>query len=113
MCSTPNLELVRSLGADRTIDYTAEDFTHGTARYDFVLDCIGNHALSACRRVLAAKGRYVQVGGQGGQWLGPLPRALAILVLSRLVGQDLSRMLARGNQADLVTMHDLMAAGKV
>ncbi|HEV8631880.1 MAG TPA: NAD(P)-dependent alcohol dehydrogenase [Thermoanaerobaculia bacterium] len=114
VCSTHNLELVRSLGADRVIDYTQEDFTReGAARYDLVLDCIGNHSLAACRRVLAPSGRYVQVGGQGGQWLGPLPRALAILVLSRLVSQELSLMLARGSQADLVTMRDLMAAGRV
>src|SRR5205085_2004329 len=62
VCSAGNMELVRSIGADVTIDYAREDFTKGTQRYDVIFDCIGNHSLSACRRVLNPNGRFVIVG---------------------------------------------------
>src|SRR5947207_7072579 len=62
VCSTGNIDMVRSIGADATIDYTREDFTKGTQRYDVILDCIGNHSLSACRRVLDPNGKFVIVG---------------------------------------------------
>ena len=65
VCSARNAELVRSLGADRAIDYTREDFTRGAQRYDAILECVGNHSFSACRRVLNPKGIYVGVGGGG------------------------------------------------
>lgn len=64
VCSTRNVELVRSLGADHVIDYTRENFTQGRERYDLVIDNVGNHSMLAVRRVLAPKGIYVIVGGR-------------------------------------------------
>jgi len=113
VCSTRNVELVRALGADRVIDYTREDFTKGDDRYDLVLDNVGNHSLSECRRVLTPAGRYVIVGGPSGRWVDPLPRALGALVLSRFVSQDLRMFLAKLEPQDLATLADLLAAGKV
>src|SRR5215213_8469909 len=63
VCSGGNEAMVRSIGADHVIDYTREDFTASDARYDVIVDCVGNHSLSACRRLLKRTGRYVGVGG--------------------------------------------------
>ena len=108
---TSNVDIVRSIGADRVIDYTQEDFTTGGQRYDLILDCFANHPLSRCRRVLSPKGIYVGVGGPGG--IGVLVRLIQVLVLSRFVSQNLVTFLARPRQADLALLRDLMAAGKV
>jgi NADPH:quinone reductase-like Zn-dependent oxidoreductase len=113
VCSGRNVELVRSLEADHVIDYTRENFTDGSQRYDVLLDCVGNHSLAACRRVLSPKGAYVIVGGSGGPWLGPLPRSLAAAALSLFVSQRLSTVLAKGNAADLATLCDFIVAGKL
>src|SRR5438034_7170392 len=83
VCSTRNVEMVRSIGADRVIDYVQEDFTKSGQRYDLILDCVGNHSLSAHRRVLNSKGVCV-IAGAKGLW-GFLARALTAPVLSRLV----------------------------
>ncbi|MEK7426153.1 MAG: NAD(P)-dependent alcohol dehydrogenase [Actinomycetota bacterium] len=87
VCSTGNVELVRSLGADRVIDYTVDDFTADGRRFDIFLDNIGNRSLADCRRVLAPTGVYVIVGApKKGKLLGPLKRVLAAkvrFVLSR------------------------------
>jgi len=113
VCSTRNLDLVRSIGADRAVDYTAEDFTRGAARYDAIVDCVGNHSLAACRRVLKPTGKYVQVGGPDTPWVGPLPRLFTTLAWSPFVSQTLAVMLARGKREDLLALSDLMATGKV
>lgn len=113
VCSTRNVELVRSIGAAQVIDYTKTDFTRSSQRFDLFLDCIGNHSLTACRRVLQPKGNYVIVGGPDGRWLGPLTRGLKALVIDRFVKQKLVMFIANTNKADLAFMHDLMADGKV
>ena len=113
VCSTRNVELVRSIGADQVIDYTREDFTKSGQRYDLFLDCIGNHALLACARVLNPGGSYVMVGGPSGRWIRPLDRLIRMLVLSRFVSQRLVMFLARRSKEDLTTMRDLIEAGKV
>ena len=114
VCSTKNVDMVRSLGADRVIDYTREDFTKGGQRYDLLFDCIGNHSLSACRRVLNPRGIYVGVGGPGSRWLiGLLARPVKMLVLSRFVSQRLVTFLARPNKEDLTAIRELMATGKI
>jgi NADPH:quinone reductase-like Zn-dependent oxidoreductase len=106
--------MVRSIGADRVIDYTQEDFTKSEQRNDLILDSVGNHSLLACRRVLNPKGVYIQVGGPSGRWMiGVLARQIAASVLSRFVSQNLIRVLARPSKEDLTIMHDLMKAGKV
>ena len=113
VCSTRNVDMVRSIGADRVIDYTQEDFTKSGQRYDLFFDCVGNHSLLACRRVLNPKGIYILVGGPGGRWLGPLARMLKTLVLSWFVSQKLVLFLAKPSKEDLIVMHEIMKAGKV
>jgi NADPH:quinone reductase-like Zn-dependent oxidoreductase len=114
VCSTRNVDMVRSLGADRVIDYTQEDFTKGTERYDLIFDSVGNHSLLACRRVLNPKGTYIAVGGPSSRWMiGPLASAITAPVLSRFVDRKFVTFLAKRSKEDLTTMHELMEAGKV
>ena len=117
VCSTRNLEMVRSLGADHVIDYTRENFTQSAQRYDAILDNVGNHSLSDYRRVLPPKGKYVLVGGGGPNdkgLLGPgLSRAVTSTVLSWFVSQDMRFFIADTNTKDLTTLGDLVAAGKI
>jgi NADPH:quinone reductase-like Zn-dependent oxidoreductase len=114
VCSTRNVDMLRSIGADHVIDYTQDDFTQSGQRYDLILDCIANHSLSACRRVLNPNGTYVIVGGPTGRWMiGLLARLIKALVLSRFVSQKPVIVLAKSSKADLAILHDLMKAGKV
>jgi NADPH:quinone reductase-like Zn-dependent oxidoreductase len=114
VCSTTNVGMVRSIGADHVIDYTREDFTKGGQRYDLLFDCVGNHSLSACRRVLNPKGICVMVGDRTGRgMISLLARLTTALVLSRFVSQKFVTFLARPNKEDLMLMHDLMKTGKV
>jgi NADPH:quinone reductase-like Zn-dependent oxidoreductase len=112
VCSTGNIELVRSLGADHVIDYTADDFTKGL-RYDLIIDCVGNHALADLRRALTTTGTLVMVGGDTGNWLGPLIRPLQALALSRFIKQRLRFFIANINKADLVALSELVDDGKL
>src|SRR6266404_8079553 len=113
VCSTRNVAMVRSIGADHVIDYTKEDFTEGAQRYDLILDNVGNRSLLENRRVLKPKGKYIMVGGPSGRWIDPLPRALDAFLLSRFVSQDMTMFLAELNKEDLTILRDLMQAGKV
>ncbi len=114
VCSTRNVDMVRSIGADQVIDYTEEDFTKSGQRYDVLLDTVGNHSLSECRRVLTSNGAYVPVGGPSGRWKIGLARAIKRLVLSRFVSQKLVPFfLAKPGKEDLTTIQQLMASGKV
>jgi NADPH:quinone reductase-like Zn-dependent oxidoreductase len=113
VCSTQNVDMVRSIGADRVVDYTREDFTRSAERYDLLVDNVGNHSLSTCRRVLNPQGRYVMVGAQGGRWIGPLPRMVQALLWSRLGSQKLVMILAQRSPADLALLRDFLADGKI
>lgn len=114
VCSTRNVELVRSLGADRVIDYTLEDFTKAGQLYDVIFDLVGNHSLSAFRRALNSKGIYIAAGGSSDRWMiGALARMFAALVLGPFVSQKLVMILAKANKKDLTTISELMQAGKV
>jgi NADPH:quinone reductase-like Zn-dependent oxidoreductase len=113
VCSTRNVEMVRSIGADRVVDYTREDFTSGGPRYDLFLDCVGNRSLSACRRVLTPKGIYVEVGAPDRRWIGPLGRLIEALVLSWFVSHNMSMFLTKLNKEDLTALHTLTKTGKV
>ncbi len=102
VCSTRNVEMVRSIGANRVIDYTREDFTKGTERYDLIFDLVSNHPLLACRRVLSPEGTYVGAGvGPGGSILAFLARFITAFVLSRFVSQKFAMMVANANKEDL------------
>ncbi len=114
VCSTRNVELVRSLGAGRVIDYSSEDFTRSGDRYDVVLDCICNRALSATRRVLTRDGRLILVGAPPGRWfITMLARLMKPLVVAPFVRQKLTILLANITEVDLEAMGSLIASGKV
>ena len=115
VCSTRNVDMVHTLGAYRVIDYTREDFTRGAARYDVILDCVGNHSLSSIRRVVAPKGRYVPVGAEGSRWmLGAFARSFTAMALSQLGSRKMVPFfLAKMNQEALTTLGKLIASGKV
>lgn len=112
--NTHDLELVRSIGADHLIDYTREDFTRGTQRYDLIVDCSGNHSLSSYRRVLKPTGSYVLVGETHmGMWVEPLVTAAKTILLSRIVGQNLTPMMAQLDQSDMAFLGELLKRGNL
>jgi NADPH:quinone reductase-like Zn-dependent oxidoreductase len=111
VCSTPNVDLVRSLGADAVIDYTNEDFTRAGLQYDLLFDNVENRSLSACRRALTPAGTLVLNSGSGGKGLGLLVRLLRPLVLSPFVRQNLRRYLSKPNHTDLAVLKEFIEAG--
>jgi len=112
--NTQNLGLVRSIGADHVIDYTREDFTRGTQRYDLIVDCSGNHSLSSYRRVLKPTGSYVLVGeAHMGSWVGPFVMPAKTMLLSRIVGQNLTPMMAQLEQGDMTFLGELLKRGSL
>ena len=113
VCSTRNIEMVESIGADRVIDYTKEDYTESGKQYDLIIDMVGNHSLSANRQSLKPEGIFVIVGGDNGNWIGPVMSPIKALVMSAFVGQEFVTILARLRQDDLVVLGDLMQAGKL
>jgi len=113
VCSTRNLELVQSIGADHVIDYTHEDYTRGGARYDLIVDMVGNHSLLANRRALAPDGRLVMIGGGRGNWIGPFLAPLQALLLKPFVSQQFIPLLARMNKADLAVLAGMMQSGQI
>ena len=113
VCSTRNVELVRSLGADRVIDYTREDFTRGTDRYDLILDNVENRPLSECRRVLAGNGTLIVNSGSGAQGMAMLIRLMKPLVISPFVRQRLRRFVSVPNHPDLKILTELVESGRL
>ena len=112
VCSTANVELVRSLGADSVVDYMREDFASGDRRYDVVLDNVGNRRLSDCRRVLRAGGTYVASFGEPEhRWLGPFAAMARIAVLDRFTGQHLVMLNQTRKVDDLGFLAGLLDAG--
>ena len=114
VCSTRNVELVRSLGADYVIDYTQEDFTKGSQRYDLILDNVATRSLADYRRVLTPNGAYIMVGStEIGHWFGWAVGPLEAWLLSPFTSQKLGMILAELNKDDLATLAALMESGKV
>jgi len=114
VCSTRNMELVRSLGADRVIDYTKTDFTGEEQRYDVILDNVGNHSISEYRRAMKANGILVIIGGPSdGNWLGPLVGLIKAVIWSPFVSQKIVFILAEFNQEDMAILAGLMQSGKL
>jgi NADPH:quinone reductase-like Zn-dependent oxidoreductase len=116
VCSTRNVELVRSIGAARVIDYTKEDFTRGAEHYDVIYDTVGNHSMSELRRVLNSSGIAIMIGGGGpssGGVIGPLAEPVKAFFYSPFVSQKFVFFLAEIRSEDLNVMRELMEAGKV
>src|SRR2546427_6670019 len=109
--NTGNLDLVRSLGADRVIDYTKEDFTKNGQRYDLVVDTASSHSISAYKRILNPNGTFVLVGMRD----KIIRRLLSFIIRARLSRGDKKFLffVAKGNQEDLVTLKELMESGKI
>lgn len=114
VCGTTKVEMVRSLGADRVIDYTEEDFADGGRRYDAILDIGGSLPLSRLRRALTPQGTLVLIGGEGGgRWLGVVARLLRARLLSPFVGQNLRTFLSSENHEDMLALAELAESGKL
>jgi len=117
VCSTRNVDLVRSIGADHVIDYTKEDFTKGNQRYDLIYDLVGNHSFSERRRILNPNGICVMAGLGGAGWHeGFASRLLGELngyLRSRLTSQKFIAYIAQFNKADMAVLADLMQTGKI
>lgn len=114
VCSTRNLDMVQSIGADRVIDYTREDFTKSGQHYDLIFDCVGNHSLSSCKRVLNPKGILILVGAPSDvRVMGLLARLSGAFLVSRFASQKIIPILARSNKNDLTTLGELIASGKI
>src|SRR5437868_1374106 len=114
VCSTRNVELVRSIGADEVIDYTQSDFTTSNQRYDLILECVGNHSFSECRRVLTAAGRLVMVGAPHEMSvIGLLASMIKPLLLSLFVSQKAVIFIAKSSQEDLTLLGELIVSRKL
>jgi NADPH:quinone reductase-like Zn-dependent oxidoreductase len=113
VCSTKNVDMVQSLGADRVIDYTREDFTKSAQQYDLILDNVGNHSLFALKRVLKPKGICVIAGAPKNASGFVFTHMLAAPVLSSFVSQRLLTFIAKMNKEDLTIVGQLMATRKV
>jgi NADPH:quinone reductase-like Zn-dependent oxidoreductase len=106
--------MARSIGADRVIDYTREDFATDGQRYDVILDVAGSRGMATYLRVLAPRGILVGVGGpNNGNWIGPLTRPIAMLAVSPFVGQTMGFFLAHQRKADLAVLREMLESGKV
>lgn len=113
VCSTRNVDLVRSIGADHVIDYTQEDFTRSDQRYDLMLDIAGSRSWSACRRVLDPQATLVIVGGpKTNRLIGPLGHVVKVRLAAFRSSRKVVFFLTKMNKADLVVLRELLEAGK-
>src|SRR5215213_2422808 len=115
VCSTRNVELVRSLGADHVIDYTREDFTRSNQRYDLMLDVAGTRSWSECKRVLTPEAILVVAGAKrgNGRLLGPLSHVAKVRLASVPSSQRVVFFITKLTKPDLAVMRELLEAGKV
>lgn len=114
VASAAKADIVRTVGAERVLDYSRDEYTGGDQRYDLVLDMAGTRSLSDLRRALTPRGTLVPVGGEtGGRWIGGVGRSLGALALSPFVSQTLRPIVALANAPDLRFLTGLIDAGKV
>jgi NADPH:quinone reductase-like Zn-dependent oxidoreductase len=113
VCSTRNMDMVRSIGADHVIDYTKEDFTQGDQRYDLILDNVGNHSLSDARRALTTDGTLLANGAPVGGWFGGLGYLLKAMMVGLFVRRQGRPFVSMPDTEDLATLKELAEAGKI
>jgi NADPH:quinone reductase-like Zn-dependent oxidoreductase len=113
VCSTRNVELVKSIGAVEVIDYSRDDFARRPERYDVVVDTIGNRTLSDLRRALKPRGTLVVAGGGSGKWFRPMALLLKVVVVSPFVRQQLTGVMAGVTTENLETLSTLVMSGDV
>jgi NADPH:quinone reductase-like Zn-dependent oxidoreductase len=116
VCSTRNVDLVKTSGADHVVDYTRDDFTRGGQRYDVVFDLVGNHSLGGLRRVLTPEGALILSGGgvfTGGSFFGPMGLMIRGMAMSRFIRQRLVILQVVQSTENLATLRDLAEAGKL
>ena len=116
VCSLPNADLARSIGAGDVIDYTSQDFTRSGRRYDVLLDIAGSRPVFACRRVLAPRGTLVLIGGPAGRWLQPAGHMFSALAMAPLVSQRVAMadtVSCTAKKQILMTLTTLIEDGKV
>jgi NADPH:quinone reductase-like Zn-dependent oxidoreductase len=114
VCSTRNLDLVKSIGADAVIDYTSEDFTKGSERYDVIFQLAGTASPADCRRALTPKGRLVlSSGDSNGRFIGPVGRVIKAALLSPFVGQSLRTLSTKRSSDDLQLLGELIESGAI
>ena len=116
VCSTRNVDLVKSLGADRVIDYTKEDYTKSDQKYDVILDNVSNHSLSENRKMLTTNGKYVLIGGGSANeqgLFGKMAQPLKALLMKPFVSQQMGMMMAEMKQTDLQYFAEQMQSGKL
>lgn len=114
VCSTKNVDMVRSIGADHVIDYTREDFTKSGKRYDLILDNVANHSLSDLRRALTPTGTLIPNNGtSGGRWTGTMGRIVKANLMSLFVSQRLHPFVSAVRKQDLLALKELIETGRV
>jgi NADPH:quinone reductase-like Zn-dependent oxidoreductase len=114
VCSTRNVEQARSLGADRVLDYTREDYTRGSERYDLLVDIAGNRSWRANRRVLTPEGKRVLVGmPSGNRLIGPLGRLARFMIVRQFNKDRMLFFICKPNRPNLAFLRELIEAGKV
>jgi NADPH:quinone reductase-like Zn-dependent oxidoreductase len=113
VCSTRNVDMVRSIGADHVIDYTQMDFTRGDQKYDLILDNVGNHSLKAARRALTPNGTLLANGAPVSGWFGGLGHFLKATIISLFVRRQGRPFVSMENQEDLTILKDLAETAKI
>ena len=114
VCSTRNVDMVRSIGADHVVDYTREDFTQTDPSYDLILDNVGNRSISQCRRVLNPKGLYLSsFGSPENRWFGPFSQMIGMFALAPFVSQRMASLTVKRSKNALLDLKQLIEAGKV
>ncbi len=113
VCSTGNLDLVRSLGADHVVDYTTGDFTRNGVRYDLMVDSAVSRTLAECRRALTPEGTYVVFGDSGGHWVGGFRRVLQMRLAAPFVRQEMRSFVTAARGEDLIFLRELIEAGTI
>ena len=113
VCSTRNMEMVRSIGADHVVDYTHDDFAEGDRRYDLIFDNVGSRSLSDTRRALTPTGTLLANGAPVGGWFGGVTHPIGAFVSSLFVRQQARPFVSTSNPDDLAVLKELVEAGKV